>query len=89
MIPHRDLTDAQLFRLLRVGSITCAGNARLGIYGRLDCASGRRMRREHRVFFASVSDARAGGYRPCGNCLRAEFRRWKVARAPGASSAGR
>ena len=89
MIPHRDLTDAQLFRLLRAGVIACAGNARLGIYGRLDCASGRRMRREQRVFFASMAEAREGGYRPCGHCLCAEYRLWKASGAPGGSRAER
>jgi methylphosphotriester-DNA--protein-cysteine methyltransferase len=80
MFRHRDLTDAQLFRLLRAGETACGGNARLGIYGRLDCASGRRMRREQRVFFASVAEARERGYRPCGTCLRPEYRLWKASR---------
>jgi methylphosphotriester-DNA--protein-cysteine methyltransferase len=82
MIRHRDLTDAQLVRLLRAGEITCAGNARLRIYGRLDCPSGKRMRPEQRVFFASVAEARAQGYRPCGACLPAEYRLWKAGARP-------
>ncbi|MFA6603843.1 MAG: Ada metal-binding domain-containing protein [Patescibacteria group bacterium] len=42
---------------------------RLGkIFGRLDCASGRRMKPENRVFFLTWDDAIAAGYRPCKNC---------------------
>ncbi len=78
MIAHAALTRAQLYTRLRAGQIRFAGNSRLRIYGRLDCASGRRMRVENRVFFASEAEARARGYRPCGHCLRAEYRLWRA-----------
>jgi methylphosphotriester-DNA--protein-cysteine methyltransferase len=38
------------------------------IFGRLDCKSGRRMKKENRVFFHSLEDAVKEGYRPCKNC---------------------
>ena len=38
------------------------------IFGRLDCASGKRMHKENRVFFHSLEDAVEQGYRPCKNC---------------------
>jgi methylphosphotriester-DNA--protein-cysteine methyltransferase len=38
------------------------------IFGKLDCRSGMRMRKESRIFFASLEDAVAAGYRPCKNC---------------------
>jgi len=38
------------------------------IFGRLDCKSGMRMKKENRVFFLSWDDAIAAGYRPCKNC---------------------
>jgi hypothetical protein len=38
------------------------------IFGRLDCASCMRMKKENRVFFISWEDAIAEGYRPCKNC---------------------
>ncbi|MEK7178830.1 MAG: Ada metal-binding domain-containing protein [Patescibacteria group bacterium] len=43
---------------------------RLGrrIFGRLDCASGMRMKKERRVFFHTWDDAITAGYRPCRNC---------------------
>ena len=42
---------------------------RLGkIFGRLDCKSGMRMKKENRVLFASWQDAIDAGYRPCKKC---------------------
>jgi methylphosphotriester-DNA--protein-cysteine methyltransferase len=67
---HDQLTDRELFTLLRQGAIALAGNRRLKIYGRLNCASGQRMKRTNRVFFATKADAITAGYRPCGNCWR-------------------
>ena len=52
---------------------TLGGNRRLKIYGRLDCPNALRWIErghyvQHRVFFASVEDAVAAGYRPCRVC---------------------
>jgi methylphosphotriester-DNA--protein-cysteine methyltransferase len=59
------------------------GNRRLKIYGHLDCPSALRALprgyARHRVFFADETTAIAAGYRPCGVCMRAEYRRWKSA----------
>jgi methylphosphotriester-DNA--protein-cysteine methyltransferase len=38
------------------------------IFGRLDCGSGMRMKKENRVFFLTWEDAVAQGYMPCKNC---------------------
>ena len=38
------------------------------IFGRLDCKSSRRMKKENRVFFLTWQDAIDAGYRPCKNC---------------------
>ncbi len=38
------------------------------IFGRLDCKSGMRMKKENRVFFHSLEDAVLEGYRPCKKC---------------------
>ncbi len=38
------------------------------IFGRLDCKSGLRMKKENRVFFLSWEDAIRQGYRPCKKC---------------------
>lgn len=38
------------------------------IFGRLDCKSGMRMRKDSRVFFHTLEDAVKQGYRPCKKC---------------------
>ena len=45
------------------------------VFGRLDCKSGMRMKKENRVFFLTVQDALEAGYRPCLKCkpLQREF----------------
>lgn len=66
------------------------GNGHMKIYGRLDCGSANRAVRQgptyatHRVFFADEETAIASGYRPCGNCMRAEYREWKARQEQGA-----
>lgn len=76
MIRH-DAIDDDLRRLIAGGHIRYGGNRRLRIYGRLDCASGKRMKRESRVFFGDAAEAREAGFRPCGHCLRDDYARWK------------
>jgi len=44
------------------------GCASTHIVCRVGCSSGRRMRPDNRVVFASVQDARSVGYRPCKVC---------------------
>jgi hypothetical protein len=58
------------------------GNGKGKIYGRLDCPSALRAIAiggyvDHRVFFADEETAIAAGFRPCGNCMRAEYVKWK------------
>jgi hypothetical protein len=65
------------------------GHRRSKIYGRLDCRSAlaaiaRGGYLQHRVFFADEAMAHAAGYRPCGVCMPAGYRRWKSRqRTPG------
>jgi methylphosphotriester-DNA--protein-cysteine methyltransferase len=61
---------------------TFGGYRRGKIYGRLDCPSALRAIAKggyvnHRVFFADEETAISAGYRPCGNCMRAEYVSWK------------
>jgi Metal binding domain of Ada len=62
------------------------GNARLKIYGRLDCPSALRAvargptYARHRVFFADEASAIAAGFRPCAVCMRTTYLKWKVAK---------
>jgi methylphosphotriester-DNA--protein-cysteine methyltransferase len=67
---HDALTDAELFGLLRSRAILLAGNCRARIYGRLECASGKRLLRQNRVFFRSEQEALVQDYRPCRHCMR-------------------
>jgi hypothetical protein len=62
------------------------GHSGTRVYGRLDCPvalslirRGYDVRRT-RVFFADEATAAAAGYRPCGACMREEYRRWKESR---------
>jgi len=62
------------------------GNARLKIYGQLDCPSALRAvargptYARHRVFFADEASAIAAGFRPCAACMRAAYLEWKAAK---------
>ena len=62
---------------------TLGGNGKLKIYGRLDCPSAlSTIRRfpgsyeKSRVFFADEKTALEAGYRPCGNCMRAQYKEY-------------
>ena len=77
MRQHVDLADNELLILIKHQDIRYGGNAKLKIYGTLNCKSGKRMKRENRVFFGSVGEARERGYRPCGNCLKGDYHKWK------------
>jgi methylphosphotriester-DNA--protein-cysteine methyltransferase len=77
MIPHSTITDRELKNHLKNRQLLFGGNPRLKIYGTLHCASGRRMKKENRVFFASELEALQLGFRPCGHCMRAAYVDWK------------
>ena len=58
------------------------GHKKLKIYGKLDCPSARRHIEKgeyvkHRVFFPDEMTAIAAGYRPCGICMKDEYKKWK------------
>ena len=67
----------RLVRLLQTGEIVLAGNKKLKIYGSLLCKSGKRMKKETRVFFSSEKEAVDAGFRPCGHCMKAVYKKWK------------
>jgi methylphosphotriester-DNA--protein-cysteine methyltransferase len=69
------------------------GHSRTRVYGRLDCPVALSLLRRgfqprHRVFFADEATAIAAGYRPCGACMRPEYRAWKERRDRPANGAG-
>jgi methylphosphotriester-DNA--protein-cysteine methyltransferase len=62
------------------------GHARTKVYGRLDCPVALSLLRrgfepKYRVFFADEETAIAAGYRPCGACMRARYRKWRIRQA--------
>ena len=57
------------------------GHRKLKIYGRLDCPSALRYIAKGqyvpwRVFFPDEETAIAAGYRPCGVCMKEQYRMW-------------
>lgn len=65
----------KLYKLLKDGEIfftetpgKFAGHKGYKIFGTLECKSGKRMKKENRVFFENLKDSIDEGYRPCKNC---------------------
>ncbi|TXI68853.1 MAG: metal-binding protein [Cyclobacteriaceae bacterium] len=63
------LTQSEILSKIKKGEIAFAGNRNLKIYGLLNCASGKRMKIQNRVFFDSGTEALENGYRPCKKCM--------------------
>lgn len=77
MIKHSQIELKSLINLVKTNQIKFGGNSKLKIFGTLNCKSGKRMKRENRVFFFSKEHAIKQGYRPCGHCMRHEYLKWK------------
>lgn len=78
MVPHDKFSKQDLFYLIKSKSITWAGNHLLKIYGTLHCKSGKRMKKENRIFFESEKQAISEGFRPCAHCLHKKYIVWKL-----------
>lgn len=76
MIRHNDIDNDTLRQQIKDLSVQFGGHAGLKIYGTLDCKSGKRMKRENRVFFGSEEEAIEKGFRPCGHCMRDKYQQW-------------
>jgi methylphosphotriester-DNA--protein-cysteine methyltransferase len=77
MTEHQTISDVELRKKIRRKELALGGNKTLKIYGTLHCFSGKRIKRQNRVFFASEEEAGALGYRPCGHCMKQKYRHWK------------
>ncbi len=77
MIKHSDIDDAVLYQKIKKREILIGGNLTLKIYGTLQCKSGKSMKRQNRVFFKSIEQAKEFGFRPCGHCYRTDYKIWK------------
>lgn len=73
---HTEITDEELRKRIKQRDICFGGNLKLGIYGKLNCKSGKRMKKENRVFFGSEKEAIEQGFRPCGHCLSNEYKKY-------------
>lgn len=80
MFYHIGLEKRTLKALIENDEILLGGNRLLKIYGRLFCKSGKRLKRAKRVFFSSEMEAVQHGYRPCGHCMKVEYKKWKEER---------
>jgi methylphosphotriester-DNA--protein-cysteine methyltransferase len=78
MYEHSKLNRDELRKLIAEGAITFGGHKKLKIYGTLACKGGKRMNIINRVFFLDEAEAIQQGYRPCGNCMRTAYQRWKA-----------
>ena len=78
MTRHNDIDRQELRKEIKNRSIQYAGNSNLKIFGLLSCRSGKRMKNENRVFFKTETEALTAGFRPCGHCMRDQYRRWKL-----------
>lgn len=77
--PDPDIRKRQLASLIRAGKIKLGGYKKNKIYGLLNCASGKGMKVENRVFFKDENEALQAGYRPCARCLPEDYKTWKSA----------
>jgi methylphosphotriester-DNA--protein-cysteine methyltransferase len=77
MMRHTDISDADVRSLIRKNKINFGGNIKLKIYGGLHCASGKRLKTGNRIFFTTESEAMQSGFRPCGHCMAAAYKKWK------------
>ena len=77
MIQHIEISDISLRSKIKNGDINLGGNKKLKIYGLLSCKSGKRMKRANRVFFTSEQEAIEKQFRPCGHCMKTEYKKWK------------
>ena len=74
MIHHNEISDIELKTRMMQNEICCGGNIKLGIHGKMKCSSGKRMKKENRVFFLSEQEPLLQGYRPFGHCMNMEYK---------------
>jgi methylphosphotriester-DNA--protein-cysteine methyltransferase len=76
MKKHLEISNSDLRRKIKHKEICFGGNRKLKIYGTLHCKSGKRMKKENRVFFESINEAIKNDFRPCGHCMKTEYKKW-------------
>lgn len=76
MIKHLDINDLDVRSKIKLSKICFGGNKKLKIYGTLQCKSGKRLKKENRIFFSSENEAIENGFRPCGHCIKVKYNEW-------------
>ena len=71
------MMDVSVRKNIRHGQIIFGGNYRQKIYGHLNCSSGKKLKKDKRVFFTCMDEVFLQGFRPCGNCMKAAYKKWK------------
>ena len=71
------ISKKELSNKILTNQINYGGNKKLKIFGKLNCKSGKRMKKENRVFFETIEEAKKLEYRPCGHCMKVEYSKWK------------
>lgn len=77
MIKHLNISDSNLRAKIKTKKVLLGGNKNLKIYGKLSCKSGKRLKRENRVFFSKEIEALKRNFRPCGHCMNIAYKEWK------------
>jgi methylphosphotriester-DNA--protein-cysteine methyltransferase len=77
MIHHFEIDKSGLLQKIKHAEILFGGNNRLKIYGKLSYKSGKKMKKQNRVFFSSEQEALNHQYRPCGHCMKIKYEEWK------------
>lgn len=77
MLYHSKISDNELRGKIKQQEICFGGYKKAKIYGLLTCSSGKKMKRENRVFFKDEAEALTNGYRPCGHCMKEKYKIWK------------
>jgi methylphosphotriester-DNA--protein-cysteine methyltransferase len=77
MLHHTKILPSVLRSKIKNKLILFAGNGKLKIYGLLNCKSGKRMKKQNRLFFVSEVEAVQLGFRPCAHCMNAKYKVWK------------
>jgi len=74
---HENHSPTEVRCFIRNGKIAFAGNLKASIYGTLGCSSGKRIKKENRVFFETEAEAVSSTFRPCAHCLPSRYQLWK------------
>ncbi|MCP9746027.1 Ada metal-binding domain-containing protein [Lacihabitans sp. CS3-21] len=77
MLSHLEIGPEDLHQKIHQKRISLGGNLKLKIYGKLNCKSGKRMKKQNRVFFSSEEEAIEHNFRPCGHCMKSKYKTWK------------